>query len=123
MCFSVLCNLSSAFCGCGDFVAQVIRNKDELEKKRLEKRIPIEKIIDEIAIYFDIERNQLISSRRQKKVSMARSLISFFAVEMMRFSRADVAKALNISRASVSKALVRGKELVDCDQNLMNLIA
>ncbi|MBW2012163.1 MAG: hypothetical protein JRI32_11260 [Deltaproteobacteria bacterium] len=36
--------------------------------------------------------------------------------------RTDVARALKISRASVSKALVRGKELVDCDQDLKNLI-
>jgi len=50
---------------------------------------------------------------RKTTYSHARSIISYFPINELDYSGADVSKVLNISRTSVSKARVRSEKLID----------
>jgi len=53
---------------------------------------------------------------KTRPLRFPRSIISYFSINELDYSGADVAKVLNISRASVSKARVRGEKLIDKNQ-------
>jgi hypothetical protein len=49
-------------------------------------------------------------------------VISYFSIHELGYRESDVAKALNLSRASVSKAVSRGEKLIDKNQRLLDLV-
>ena len=51
-----------------------------------------------------------------------RAIISYLSIHELGHRGSDVAKALNLLRASVSKAMSRGKKLIDKNQHLWNLL-
>ena len=51
-----------------------------------------------------------------------RAIISYLSIHELGYRGSDVAKALNLLRASVSKAMSRGKKLIDKNQHLWNLL-
>ena len=104
--------------GRGDFVSNVLKEFDEFEEKRKGYSLTLDELIDRIARRFNIDKAHITSNMRQRNISMARCLISFFALYAMQCSGANVAKALNVSRAAVSKASQRGKKMVDSDKDL-----
>jgi Mn-dependent DtxR family transcriptional regulator len=59
---------------------------------------------------------------RRPPYNQARAIISYFSIHELDCKGSDVAKALNVSRASVSKAMSRGEKLIDKDQYLWNLL-
>jgi len=59
---------------------------------------------------------------RKTPYSHARSIISYFSINELDYSGADVAKVLNISRTSVSKARARGEKLIVKNQYLWDLL-
>ena len=108
--------------GSGDFVSNVLKEFDEFEEKRKGYSLTLDELIDRIARRFNIDKAHITSNMRQRNISMARCLISFFALYAMQCSGANVAKALNVSRAAVSKASQRGKKMVDSDKDLWHLL-
>ena len=108
--------------GSGDFVSNVLEELDEFGDKRKEYSLTLDELIDRIARRFNIDKAHITSTMRQRKISMARCLISFFALYAMQCSGASVSKALNVSRAAVSKSSQRGKRMVDSDEDLWHLL-
>ena len=51
-----------------------------------------------------------------------RAIISYFSIHELGYRGSDVAKALNLSRASVSKSKSRGKNLIERNQHLWDLL-
>ena len=108
--------------GSGDFVSNVLKELDEFDEKRKGYSLTLDELIDRIARRFNIDKAHITSNMRQRNISMARCLISFLALYAMQCSGANVAKALNVSRAAVSKASQRGKKMVDSDKDLWHLL-
>jgi len=108
--------------GSGDFVSNVLKKLDEFDEERKGYSLTLDELIDRIARRFNIDKAHITSNMRQRNISMGRCLISFFALYAMQCSGANVAKALNVSRAAVSKASQRGKKMVDSDKDLWHLL-
>jgi len=108
--------------GSGDFVSNVLKKLDEFDEERKGYSLTLDELIDRIARRFNIDKAHITSNMRQRNISMARCLISFFALYAMQCSGANVAKALNVSRAAVSKASQRGKKMVDSNKDLWHLL-
>ena len=71
---------------------------------------------------FGIKIDDLMLDIRRTHYTHARAIISYFSINELDYSGADVAKALNISRASISKARSRGEKLIDENQHLWDLL-
>jgi chromosomal replication initiation ATPase DnaA len=79
-------------------------------------------VISRVCKEFDIKIDELMLDIRRAPYTHARSIISYFSINELDYSGADVAKALNVSRASVSKARSRGEKLIDKKQSLWGLL-
>jgi hypothetical protein len=77
-----------------------------------------EKTIEDVLKHY----GKTIKKARIKYRQFVEKGISYFSINELDYSGADVAKALNVSRASVSKARSRGEKLINKDQYLWNLL-
>ena len=104
--------------GSGDFVAFVIQDKNELEEKRLEKKIPLDKLIRLVSDFLRIEKSKIFSRSRKRIIGKARALIAYYAIYEMGYKGAEVGRALRIAGSSVSQCIERGKNLVDTEPEM-----
>lgn len=98
--------------GSSEFVEGVLKRADEECDRRTLSRIEgldVDILIDRIADYFRIDREALKSSNKQREVCRARWVLCYFAVSRLMISCADIARKLNVSPSSVSKAVMRGR--------------
>ena len=98
--------------GSGDFVASVIRDKNELEEKRLEKKIQLDELIRLVSDFVGIEESEVFSKSRRRIIGKARALIAYFSILEMGYKGTEVGSALRIKGPSVSQCIERGKVLV-----------
>jgi putative transposase len=108
--------------GSGDFVSEVLQHAKEDADRKKDRNIPMAEVISRVCKKFGIKIDDLILDIRKTPYTHARAIISYFSINELDYSGADVAKALNISRASVSKARSRGEKLIDKDQHLWDLL-
>jgi len=108
--------------GSGDFVSEILQHANEDADRKKGRNISMAEVISRVCKEFDIKIDELMLDIRRAPYTHARSIISYFSINELDYSGADVAKALNVSRASVSKARSRGEKLIDKDQYLWNLI-
>jgi len=104
--------------GSGDFVAFVIQDKNELEEKRLEKKIPLDKLIRLVSDFLRIEKSEVFSRSRKRIIGKARALIAYYSICEMGYKGAEVGRALRIAGPSVSQCIERGKILVDTEPEM-----
>ncbi len=104
--------------GSGDFVAFVIQDKNELEEKRLEKKIPLEVLIRLVSDFLGIEKSEVFSRSRKRIIGKARALIAYYSICEMGYKGAEVGRALRIAGPSVSQCIERGKILVDTEPKM-----
>jgi len=69
----------------------------EFEEIKTRSKISLDELIDRVIKDVGIERNELILSRRGQKVSYARAVISYLAVNQLGRSASDVARKLGMS--------------------------
>ena len=114
--------------GSSDFVETVLRkaNEEYEQRSRFRSRgVSLEKIIDAVAGYFEINSDEIKSQGRRRTVARSRAVISIVAIEQIGFSGADVARALNITPSAVSKLVLRARNdpaLKDGINNVLNLL-
>ena len=108
--------------GSGDFVSEILQHANEDADRKKGRNISMAEVISRVCKEFDIKIDELMVDIRRAPYTHARSIISYFSINELDYSGADVAKALNVSRASVSKARSRGEKLIDKDQYLWNLL-
>ena len=108
--------------GSGDFVSEILQHANKDADRKKGRNIPMEEVISRVCKEFGIKIDDLMLDIRKAPYSHARSIISYFSINELDYSGADVAKALNISRASASKARVRGEKLIDENQYLWDLL-
>ena len=104
--------------GSGDFVAFVIQDKNELEEKRLEKKIPLDALIRLVSDFLGIEKSEVFSRSRKRIIGKARALIAYYSIYEMGYKGAEVGRALKIAGPSVSQCIERGKILVDTEPEM-----
>ena len=104
--------------GSGDFVAFVIQDKNELEEKRLEKKIPLDELIRLVSDFLGIEKREVFSRSRKRIIGKARALIAYYSIHEMGYKGAEVGRALRIAGPSVSQCIERGKILVDTEPKM-----
>ena len=108
--------------GSGDFVSEILQHANEDADRKKGRNISMAEVISRVCKEFDIKSDELMLDIRRAPYTHARSIISYFSINELDYSGVDVAKALNVSRASVSKARSRGEKLIDKDQYLWNLL-
>lgn len=79
---------------------------DGIEKEEI-KRVTVEEIIAKTIEYFQIERKELESGKRTKKVKDARKVIVLLAKELTNENNKSISAALRISESGVSKIFSR----------------
>jgi len=98
--------------GDNDFVESVLRlAEEEYEKKTmaLASGLDLDTLISKVLKYFEIERDILISSSRQRNVARSRAIICCLAVDRLKISGVDVADKLELTPSAVSKLAARGR--------------
>ncbi len=70
----------------------------------------MEKVLDIVAGYFDLDSNILTLPGRGRKVSGARSIFCVMAIDLFGYPGAEVARALSLTPSAVSKSAVKGRE-------------
>jgi hypothetical protein len=102
--------------GSSDFVEEVLkRANEELEKRTLlqAKGPDLDQLIKKVAKYYRIDVDELKTASKARTVSLARSVLCYLAVRKLLFSCTEVARTLNISASSVSKAVAKGRALAN----------
>ena len=108
--------------GSGDFVSDVLKNANENAERKAGCNISLAELIRRVCKKFDIKTGELMLDIRRVPYTQARVIISYLSIHELGYRGSDVAKALNVSRASVSKAMSRGKKLIDKNQRLWDLL-
>jgi len=96
--------------GSGDFVEQLRQEKGASE--RLESRLPLAQLIEQVAKASGIEHDTLCQRRRGVGLSEAKSIICYIATRRFGYNGEAVAKALGITRSGVCRGALRGADLV-----------
>jgi len=111
--------------GSSDFVEEVLKNANEkLEKRTLlqAKGPDLEQLIKKVSKYYHIDIEDLKTASKARTVSLARSVLCYLAVRKLLFSCAEVARTLNISASSVSKAVAKGRALASRTKIQMEIL-
>jgi REP element-mobilizing transposase RayT len=98
--------------GSSGFVETVLKHaKEDYEKKTqaLAQGLSLDDILVGVSRYFNIEPIIIKGIGKQRKASLARSIICYLAVDKLKISGREVSRQLGISPSAVSKALIRGK--------------
>ena len=99
--------------GSGVFVEEILQESNELYEMKTRNRISLDDLILKVSSKVDLDMENLKSSKRNRKVSYARAVISYLAVNQLGWNASDVARKLRISGMGVSKCVDRGEKILD----------
>ncbi len=105
--------------GDGDFVMEVLAGAEErYERKYRVKSLgyDISRVERKVVELYDIEREDLYSGSRRKRISEARSLFCYWCVRELGESMTRVAELLGVTQPAVGYAVERGKRLAKREQ-------
>ncbi len=97
--------------GSGDFVRTTLHQSEKLLERKYRPKKTIDDLIMVVAGKVGMSPELICSRSRQKKLSEARAIFSYLAVEETGYPAADVARFLGVKRMSVHEAVTRGKTL------------
>jgi len=99
--------------GSGDFVANVMKDANEVLEQRARFDISLEDLISRVCSKFEITLDELVSKRRKRELSRARAVLCYLAVDELNYSGEDLARNLAISGRGVSDCRERGQKILD----------
>lgn len=102
--------------GSGQFVEKALTKANEEYEKRTRYRIKginLAQLIERVADHYEIDVAELSTNTKAAKISRARAVLCYFSVREFGYSCAEVAGRLNISPSTVSKAVSRGRDVVE----------
>ncbi len=99
--------------GSGNFVNEVLMKAGEELEKGKKKKMPLVQLIGKVASHFDLNKGAIMSARRKGKISEARGIICYLAVNDLGYSASEVARALDLRRVSAGQCVTRGEKLLD----------
>ena len=97
------------------FVEEVLKQAEEdfeVRTRAAGKGISVEALAKRIAGHFGVDRDDLRSGTKTRKVVKARAFLCYHAVRKLGKTAVELAGDLNISPSAVSKSAVRGQALV-----------
>jgi len=106
--------------GSGGFVTEILKKSNELQEDR--PRIPLEQLANRVIAYFGIKIEDILCKSQKSRISMARSVICYFAIKKMEYSGISVGKFLKIRRYSALRCAERGKKVFDTDKKLWDIL-
>jgi REP element-mobilizing transposase RayT len=101
--------------GSSEFVQGALQKANEqFERHTLlrTKGIDLENLLSRIGRYYEINPEELKTKSKSPATVRARSVYCYLAVRELDFSGAAVARKLNITASAVSKAVVRGRDIL-----------
>ena len=99
--------------GSGNFVSAILQDANELEERKTNYGIGLDELIVRVTEDIGIDMEDLLSSKREQKISYARGIISYLAAVKLGYNGTILAKVLRMSRKSVSRSIKRGKKILD----------
>ena len=77
----------------------------------------LEQLIAKVASYLNLKIETIISSSRKRRISEARGIICYLAVNDMGYSTSEVARALDVRRVSAGQCVNRGEKILEKSRN------
>ncbi len=109
--------------GSGDFVSAILQEANELEERKTDYGVGLDELIVRVTGDIGINIEDLLSSKREQKISYARGVISYLAAVKLGHTGTSLAKALRMRRKSVSRCIKRGKKSLDNNQKMFEYLA
>ena len=109
--------------GSGVFVEEILQESNELYEMKTRNRISLDDLILKVSSNVDLDMEDLKSSKRNRKVSYARAVISYLAVNQLGRNASEVARKLRISGMGVGKCVDRGKKILDKPEIIKEYLA
>jgi REP element-mobilizing transposase RayT len=100
--------------GSSDFVERVLEAAEENFEERMliRPRGPnLNDLIKMVAEHFHIDSEDIMTTSKERKISGARAVLCYLGTRKLMISCADIARELNISPSTVSRASGRGRNL------------
>jgi len=104
--------------GSGDFVSDVLHQADEVEGRKQGYKVDLEELVKRVSHDTDIELQDLLSSKRERRISHARGIVCYLAVVKLGYNLSEVGKMLGVSRKSVSRCIRRGEKSFDNENEI-----
>ncbi len=101
--------------GSSEFVQDVLQKTNEQFERRTllrTKGIDLRELLSKVASHYGINPEDLKTKTKSPPIARARSVYCYLAVRELDFTGATVARKLNISASAVSKAVVRGRDIL-----------
>ncbi|MEA3385292.1 MAG: transposase [Thermodesulfobacteriota bacterium] len=109
--------------GSGDFVSAILQDANELEERKTNYGIGLDELIMRVTGDIGIDMEDLLSSKREQKISNARAIISYLAAIKLGYNGTSLAKVLRMSRKSASRSIKRGKKMLDNNPKMLEYLA
>ena len=109
--------------GGGVFVEEILQESNGLYQMKTRNSISLDDLILKVSSNVDLDMEDLKSSKRNRKVSYARAVISYLAVNHLGRNASEVARKLRISGMGVGKCVDRGKKLLDKPEIIKEYLA
>jgi chromosomal replication initiation ATPase DnaA len=87
-------------------------------EKGKKRKIPLAQLIGKVASHLGLKEASIISSSRKRRISEARGIICYLAVNDMGYSVSEVAHALEVRRVSAGQCVIRGEKILDKNRDL-----
>ena len=110
--------------GSGEFVENALKLANEAFERRTHlgmQGITLVMLIKKVADYHKVDPVDLSTNSKVAQVSKARAVLCYLCVREFGYSCAEMARRLNVSPSTVSKAVVRGREKFE-DEMLEEII-
>lgn len=101
--------------GDSDFVESVLKAASEQMERRYclqSKGFTLDTVIEKVGKIFGMSSEEICTAGKQPLRVQARSIVVYWSIQELRISSTEVGKRLNLSRSAVSRASVRGHQLV-----------
>ena len=109
--------------GNGDFVERILEESNErFERQELLRRKgwDLERLAERVAEEFNIKVKEIVSKKRTRNLSRARSIIAFLGYNELGVQGAEIARYIAVSRSAITQAISRGKkEMEKINKNLI----
>ncbi|KKL09630.1 hypothetical protein LCGC14_2563950, partial [marine sediment metagenome] len=100
---------------------EALRKAGEDWEKRSENKMLLAELIQKVASHLGLREESILSGNRRRKISEARSMISYLAINDMGYSASEVGRALSINRENASRGAARGKKALDKYEDLKDI--
>lgn len=118
----VLVTGSTGFVGRQSLPFLLERDYNELEERKTNYGIGLDELIMRVTGDIGIDMEDLLSSKREQKISYARAIISYLAAVKLGYNGTSLAKVLRMSRKSVSRSIKRGKKILDNNPKMLEYL-